>query len=191
MSGGAGVQGTKRFLTDIQEIRNRARRQIDQGAVTEGYKADREAVISILNQALATEIVCVLRYKRHHFMAKGIHSQPVAEEFLEHANEEQSHADQIAARIVQLDGEPDFNPADLLTRSHSEYVEGETLADMIKEDLVAERIAVQSYGEIIRYLGDNDPTSRRMMEDVLAKEEEHAEDMSTLLEQIKKETREK
>jgi bacterioferritin len=191
MSGGAGVQGNRRFLTDIQEIRNRARRQIDQGAVTEGYKADREAVINILNQALATEIVCVLRYKRHHFMAKGIHSQPVAEEFLEHANEEQSHADQIAARIVQLDGEPDFNPAGLLTRSHSEYVEGETLADMIREDLVAERIAVQSYGEIIRYLGDNDPTSRRMMEDVLAKEEEHAEDMSTLLEQIKKETSEK
>jgi len=187
----ATPQPTKRFLTDIEEIRKRARRQIEQGAVTEGYKADRQAVIAILNQALATEIVCVLRYKRHYFMAKGIHSHPVAEEFREHANEEQSHADLIAARIVQLDGEPDFNPAGLLTRSHSEYVEGESLTDMIKEDLVAERIAIQSYAEIIRYLGDSDPTSRRVMEEVLEKEEEHAEDMNTLLEQIGKESNER
>lgn len=179
------------FLTDIQEIRRRARKQMEQGAVTEGYKADRETVLRVLNQALATEIVCVLRYKRHHFMAAGIHSQAVAQEFLEHANEEQGHADVIAARIVQLDGEPDFNPDGLLMRSHSEYVEGRTLADMIREDLVAERIAIESYGEIIRYLGDNDPTSRRMMEDVLAKEEEHAEDMKTLLERIDQGTRER
>jgi bacterioferritin len=179
------------FLSDIQEIRKRARRQIDQGAVTDGYKADRKAVIEILNQALATEIVCVLRYRRHHFMAAGIHSQAVAEEFLEHAKEEQGHADMIAARIVQLDGEPDFNPEGLLTRSHSEYVEGGTLVDMIREDLIAERIAIESYSEIIRYLGDNDPTSRRVMEEILAKEEEHAEDMKTLLERIDQESRER
>jgi bacterioferritin len=188
---GAAPRGTKPFLTDIEEIRKRARRQIEQGAVTEGYKGDRKAVIGILNQALATEIVCVLRYKRHYFMARGIHSQPVAEEFLEHANEEQGHADMIAARIVQLDGEPDFNPAGLLTRSHSEYVEGGTLIDMIREDLVAERIAIESYSEIIRFLGGNDPTSRRVMEEVLAKEEEHADDMSNLLERIEKETKER
>jgi len=179
------------FLSDIQEIRRRARRQIEQGAVTESYKADRATVLKVLNQALATEIVCVLRYRRHHFMAAGIHSQAVAEEFLEHAKEEQEHADMIAARIVQLDGEPDFNPEGLLTRSHSEYVEGGTLADMIREDLIAERIAIESYGEIVRYLGENDPTSRRMMEEVLAKEEEHAEDMNTLLERIDQETRER
>jgi len=179
------------FLSDIQEIRQRARRQIEQGAVTEGYKADRDTVLKVLNQALATEIVCVLRYKRHHFMAAGIHSQAVAEEFLEHAKEEQEHADMIAARIVQLDGEPNFNPEGLLTRSHSEYVEGGTLADMIREDLIAERIAIESYSEIVRYLGENDPTSRRMMEEILAKEEEHAEDMKTLLERIDQESRER
>jgi bacterioferritin len=172
------------FLTDITEIRRRARQHIEQGAVTDGYKGDRKVVLRVLNEALATEIVCVLRYKRHHYMAKGIHSQAVAEEFLEHAAEEQEHADQIAERITQLDGEPNFNPEGLLMRSHSEYVEGETLIDMIREDLVAERIAVESYSEIIRYLADNDPTSRRLMESILAKEEEHAEDMKTLLETI-------
>lgn len=174
------------FLTDIQEIRRRARQHIQDGAVTDSYKGDRKVVLRVLNEALATEIVCVLRYKRHHYMAKGIHSQAVAEEFLEHAAEEQSHADQIAERITQLDGEPNFNPDGLLTRSHSEYVEGETLVEMIREDLVAERIAVESYSEIIRYLGDNDPTSKRMMEEILAKEEEHADDMKTLLETIGK-----
>jgi bacterioferritin len=177
------------FLTDISEIRRRARRHIEDGAVTDCYKGDRKTVLRVLNEALATEIVCVLRYKRHHYMAKGIHSQAVAEEFLEHAAEEQEHADQIAERIVQLDGEPNFNPEGLLTRSHSEYVEGESLVDMIKEDLVAERIAIESYSEIIRYLSDNDPTSRRMMESILAKEEEHAEDMKTLLETIAREER--
>jgi bacterioferritin len=177
------------FLTDISEIRRRARQHIEEGAVTDSYKGDRKTVLRVLNEALATEIVCVLRYKRHHYMAKGIHSQAVAEEFLEHAAEEQEHADQIAERITQLDGEPNFNPEGLLTRSHSEYVEGESLIDMIKEDLVAERIAIESYSEIIRYLADNDPTSRRMMESILAKEEEHAEDMKTLLETIAREER--
>src|SRR5579862_986273 len=175
------------FLTDIQEIRKRARKHIEGGAVTDGYKADRTTVLRVLNEALATELVCVLRYKRHHYMARGIHSQSVAEEFLEHAAEEQEHADMIAERITQLDGEPNFNPEGLLTRSHSEYVEGESLVEMIKEDLVAERIAVESYSEIIRYLSDNDPTSRRLMEEILAKEEEHAEDMKTLLDTIARE----
>ena len=177
------------FLTDISEIRRRARQHIEEGAVTDSYKGDRKVVLRVLNEALATEIVCVLRYKRHHYMAKGIHSQAVAEEFLEHAAEEQEHADLIAERITQLDGEPNFNPEGLLTRSHSEYVEGESLIDMIKEDLVAERIAIESYSEIIRYLSDNDPTSRRLMESILAKEEEHAEDMKTLLESIAREER--
>ena len=174
------------FLTDIQEIRKRARQHMDRGAVTDGYKCDLKTVLSLLNQALATEIVCVLRYKRHQFMARGLSSQSVAEEFAAHAAEEQSHADQIAGRITQLGGEPDFNPAGLLTRSHSEYVPGDSLLDMIKEDLVAERIAIESYSEIIRYLGDSDPTSRRLMEDILAKEEEHAEDMRTLIERLGK-----
>jgi bacterioferritin len=173
-----------RFLSDIEEIRKRARQSIEQGAVTENYKADVNAVVKILNEALATEIVCVLRYKSHHYMASGIHSQAVAEEFLEHAKEEQEHADSIAERIIQLNGKPNLNPEGLLMRSHSEYIEGETLTDMIKEDLVAERIAIESYSEIIRYLGDKDPTSRRLMEEILAKEEEHAEDMKTLLERL-------
>ena len=175
------------FLSDITEIRRRARQHIEEGAVTDAYKGDRKVVLRVLNEALATEIVCVLRYKRHHYMAKGIHSQAVAEQFLEHAAEEQEHADLIAERITQLDGEPNFNPDGLLTRSHSEYVEGESLTDMIREDLIAERIAVESYSEIIRYLADNDPTSRRLMESILAKEEEHAEEMKTLLEAIAEE----
>jgi bacterioferritin len=175
------------FLTDIKELRRRARQHIMEGAVTPEYRGDRQAVIKILNEALATEIVCVLRYKHHHYMAKGIHSQAVAEEFLEHANEEQGHADMIAERIVQLDGTPNFSPEGMLSRSHSEYVEGETLFDMIREDLIAERIAIESYSEIVRYLGDNDPTSRRLMEQILANEEEHAEDMKTLLENVGKE----
>jgi bacterioferritin len=174
------------FLTDIQTLRQRARQHIEKGAVTEGYRADRETVIRILNEALATEIVCVLRYKRHYFMADGIHAQAVASEFLEHANEEQGHADQIAHRIVQLGGEPNMSPEGMLTRSHSEYVEGANLLDMIKEDLVAERIAIESYGEIVRYLGGNDPTTRRMMEEILAKEEEHADDLRTLIETLTK-----
>ena len=141
-------------------------------------------MLKLLNESLATEIVCVLRYKRHHFMADGIHAQAVAAEFLEHANEEQVHADQIAQRIVQLGGEPNFSPEGMLTRSHSEYVEGANLLDMIKEDLVAERIAIDSYSEIVRYLGGNDPTTRRMLEEILAKEEEHADDLRTLIETL-------
>ncbi len=163
-------------------LRERARRHIEQGAVTEGYTADRETVIKLLNEALATEIVCVLRYKRHYFMATGIHAESVAAEFLQHANDEQGHADQIAQRIVQLGGEPDFSPEGLLTRSHAEYIEGDSLVEMIKEDLVAERIAIDSYRDMIRYLGNDDPTSRRMMEGILAVEEEHADDLVSLLE---------
>jgi len=149
--------------------------------VTEGYKADREAVIKALNGALATEIVCTLRYKRHHFMAKGIQSQGVTAEFAQHAAEEQAHADLLADRIVQLGGAPDFSPAGLATRSHTEYVDGGTLTEMIQEDLIAERIAIDSYGELIRYIGNDDPTTRVMLEGILAKEEEHADDLSTLL----------
>jgi bacterioferritin len=175
------MSSDKSFLSDIKTLRERARKHIEQGAVTEGYKADLETVIKLLNEALATEIVCVLRYRRHHFMAVGINAQSVAEEFLLHANEEQGHADQIAARITQLGGAPDFSPQGLATRSHAEYVEGDTLVDMIREDLVAERIAIDSYGEMIRYLGNDDPTTRRMLEGILAMEEEHADDLVSLL----------
>jgi bacterioferritin len=171
----------KEFLSDIKTLRERARKHIENGAVTENYKADRQNVIRILNEALATEIVCVLRYKRHYFMAVGIHAQAVAAEFLQHANEEQGHADQIAERITQLGGAPNLNPDGLLSRSHSEYKEGDTLVEMIKEDLVAERIAIESYSEIIRYLGNDDVTSRRLMEGILAVEEEHADDLAKLL----------
>ena len=174
----------KPFLTDIKTLRERARRHIHQGAVTEGYSADRETVIKLLNEALATEIVCVLRYRRHHFMASGINAESVAAEFLQHAIEEQGHADLIAARIVQLGGAPNFSPEGLLTRSHAEYVEGETLIDMIKEDLVAERIAIDSYREMIAYAGNDDPTTRRMLEGILAMEEEHADDLVSLLEEM-------
>jgi bacterioferritin len=180
------MQPKQPFLSDIQEIRKRARKHMEKGAVTEGYKADLDTVVKVLNQALATEIVCVLRYKRHQFMAKGLSAQSVADEFAEHASEEQTHADSIAQRITELGGEPDFNPEGLAARSHSEYVAGNSLTDMIKEDLVAERVAIESYSEIIRYLGENDPTSRRMMEEILAKEEEHAEDMASLLDRVGK-----
>jgi len=176
--------GDKPFLTDIKTLRQRARQHIEQGAVTEGYSADRETVIKLLNEALATEIVCVLRYKRHYYMATGIHAESVAAEFLQHANEEQGHADLIAQRIVQLGGAPDFSPEGLLTRSHAEYVEGDTLNDMIKEDLVAERIAIDSYREMITFVGNDDPTTRRMLEGILAMEEEHADDLVNLLEKL-------
>lgn len=172
------------FLTDIKTLRARARQQIEQGAVTPGYKADRGIVVKLLNEALATEIVCVLRYKRHSFTASGINAQSVAAEFLQHANEEQTHADQIAQRIVQLGGEPNLSPEGLLSRSHSEYVEGKSLIDMIKEDLVAERIAIDSYREMIAYLGTDDPTTQRMMMGILAMEEEHAEDLVSLLQEL-------
>jgi bacterioferritin len=179
-----GAQARRPFLSDIQELRRRAREHIAQGAVTPGYHADRDTVVKVLNEALATEIVCTLRYRRHYFMAKGIHAEGVASEFLEHAQDEQHHADQIAARITQLGGAPDFSPDGLATRSHAEYVEGDTLEEMIKEDLVAERIAIDSYKEIVLYLGENDPTTRRLMEEILAKEEEHADDLANLLEDL-------
>jgi bacterioferritin len=172
---------TEPFLTDVKTLRKRARQHIQQGAVTSGYRADRATVIKLLNEALATEIVCVLRYRRHHFMAEGMNAEPVAAEFLVHANEEQQHADQIAARIVQLNGEPNFSPEGLLMRSHAEYVEGKDLVDMIKEDLVAERVAIDSYREMIDYIGDKDTTTKRMLEGILAVEEEHADDLQAFL----------
>jgi bacterioferritin len=174
----------KPFLTDIQTLRDRARKHIEDGAVTAGYQADRATVVNLLNEALATELVCILRYKRHYFMASGINADAVAQEFLQHATEEQGHADLIAARIVQLKGEPNFSPEGLAMRSHAEYVEGGSLVEMIKEDLVAERVAIDSYGEMIRYVGDQDPTTRRMLEGILAMEEEHADDLSNLLEDL-------
>lgn len=173
--------GNGSFITDVKTLRDRARKHIEQGAVTEGYLADREVVIKLLNEALATEIVCVLRYKRHYFMAEGINAESVAAEFQQHATEEQSHADLISQRIVQLGGEPNLSPDGLSSRAHSEYVEGTTLVDMIKEDLVAERIAIDSYKEMIAYMGTNDPTTRRMLEGILAVEEEHADDLVSLL----------
>ncbi|MDB4971061.1 MAG: Ferritin Dps family protein [Myxococcales bacterium] len=172
------------FMTDIQELRRRARQHIEEGAMTEGYKVDRTQAVKLLNEALATEIVCVLRYKRHYYAATGLSSEGVKAEFLQHANEEQQHADQISERITQLGGEPNLNPEGMLSRSHSEYVEGDSLVDMIKEDLVAERIAIESYSEMVRFFGDGDPTSRRMLEEILAKEEEHANDMADLLRRV-------
>ncbi|MHB1142389.1 MAG: ferritin-like domain-containing protein [Sulfuricaulis sp.] len=173
------------LLSDIQTLRKRARQHIESGAVTSGYAADRKTVIKLLNEALATEIVCVLRYKRHYFMAAGIHADPVATEFLEHANEEMLHADRIAERIVQLRGEPNFSPDGLSLRSHAEYVEGDSLKEMIKEDLVAERVAIESYREMVAYIAEKDPTTRRMLEEILASEEEHADDLASLLEGLK------
>lgn len=180
------MMAKKTFSLDMQALRERARKHIADGAVTGGYAADREQVVKLLNEALATEIICVLRYKYHYFMAPGIHAQSVATEFVEHAAEEQAHADRIAERITQLDGAPNFSPEGLSTRAHADYVEGTDLVDMIKEDLVAERIAIETYGEMIRYLGNDDPTTRRMLEDILAQEEEHAEDLATLLEELGK-----
>ncbi|HTV50793.1 MAG TPA: ferritin-like domain-containing protein [Steroidobacteraceae bacterium] len=165
----------------IAELRERARRHITEGAVTDDYQLDRERVVSILNEALATEIVCVLRYQFHYYMATGIHSQAVKEEFREHAREEQEHAERIAERIKQLGGKPQMNPDTLTSHSHSEYREGSSLADMIREDLIAERIAIESYREIIRFFGERDPVSRIMMEEILAKEEEHADELTDLL----------
>ena len=165
----------------IQEMRDRARKHMSEGAVTDDYGLDRNQAIAVLNEALATEIVCVLRYRFHYFMATGIHSQAAKDEFLEHAKEEQEHADSIAERIVQLGGGPDLNPDTLTKRSHAEYVEVESLSDMIKENLVAERIAIESYRAMINYLGDKDSTTRRMLEQIMAVEEEHADDLSSLM----------
>jgi bacterioferritin len=170
------------FRADMELIRRRAREKMDQGAVTTAYKADTTQVIEVLNQVLATEIVCVLRYKNHYFMAPGVHGDSVANEFLQHATEEQGHADLVARRITQLGGNPDLSPQGLHTRSHAEYRECDELEDMIREDLAAERVAIATYSEIVRWLGDDDTTTRRMMEEILAKEEEHADELAMLLE---------
>lgn len=172
-------------LTDTKTLRLRARQHVEEGAVTTGYAADKEAVIQLLNEALATELVCVLRYKRHYFMAKGIHSESVKPEFLAHAKEEMAHADRIAKRITELGGEPNFSPDGLSERSHAEYMPGDTLVSMIKEDLIAERIAIESYREFVAYLANNDPTTQRMIKEILAVEEEHADEMASLLEGMK------
>ena len=172
------------FLTDVATLRANARAHMDQGPITDAYGADRSRVVDVLNEVLATELVCVLRYKRHYYMAQGINSGPVAAEFLQHATDEQGHADTVAARIVQLQGEPDFDPATLTARSHAEYQSGADLVDMIREDLVAERVAIASYQEIVRWLGTNDPTTRRMVEDILGVEEEHADDLLNLLQDM-------
>lgn len=179
----------KPSLTDVATLRARARQHLEMGAITpSALRADRDFVIKFLNDALATELVCVLRYKRHYFAASGIHSQAVKAEFLEHATEEQQHADLLAKRIVELGGLPNFSPDGLLARSHAEYKEGETVTDMLREDLIAERIAIDSYGEMIKYLGSDDPTTRRVLEEILAAEEEHAEDLRRLLEGLTRET---
>ena len=172
------------FTADIERIRQEARDHIEQGPITDTYGADRGRVVDVLNTVLATELVCVLRYKRHYYMASGLSAAPVAAEFLQHANDEQGHADQVAMRITQLDGEPDFNPQGLADRSHADYVEGDTLLDMVKEDLVAERIAIASYQEIVRWLGDGDPTTRNLIESILAVEEEHADDLLSIIKEI-------
>ncbi|MEF8718991.1 MAG: ferritin-like domain-containing protein [Candidatus Accumulibacter necessarius] len=179
------VSAERSPLSDIKTLRQRARERIEDGAVTAGYAADRENVIETLNEALATELVCVLRYKRHYFMAAGIHAAPVAAEFLAHATEEMAHADLLAKRIIELGGEPNFSPDGLAARSHAEYVEGDSLKSMITEDLIAERIAIESYREMIAYLGNRDPSTVRMLEEILASEEEHAEDLSSLLKGMK------
>lgn len=168
-------------FTDVATLRQRARQNVEEGAITEGYSANREEIIKLLNESLATELICVLRYKRHYFMAQGVKASVAADEFLEHANQEAEHADKLAERIVQLGGEPNFNPKGLEERSHAEYVEGHTLKEMVTEDLVAERIAIDSYREFVQYIGDKDPTTRRILEDILAQEEEHADDMADIL----------
>lgn len=172
------------FLTDVETLRKRAREHLELGPITDAYGADRERVIAVLNEVLATEIVCVLRYKRHYYTAQGINAAPVAAEFLQHATEEQQHADMVAERIVQLNGEPDFSPEGLATRSHSEYDASTELLAMVREDLVAERVAIASYQEIVRWLGNDDPTTRRVIETILAVEEEHADDLLSILQEM-------
>jgi bacterioferritin len=178
---GQALHSGNGFLSDISAIRERARKHVADGAVTPSYGADRSLVLKLLNEALATEIVCVLRYRRHYYMANGAVGEAIKKELLKHAGEEQDHADLIATRIVQLGGEPDLNPLGILERSHSEYTEGETLAEMVKEDLIAERVAIESYTEMIQYLGNSDSTTRRMLEGILANEEEHAEELASML----------
>jgi len=170
------------FKADMEAIQKRAREKMMDGAVTSAYKANREQVIDVLNEVLATEIVCILRYRNHYYTASGINADPIAEEFLTHANEEQQHADWVSVRISQLGGTPNWNPEGLATRAHAQYAEGDTLVDMIREDLVAERVAIETYSEMVRWLGDDDPTTRRIIEDILKEEEHHADDLAGMLE---------
>ncbi|HLH75492.1 MAG TPA: ferritin-like domain-containing protein [Candidatus Binataceae bacterium] len=172
------------FLADVEAIRQHARQNMESGAVTGGYAADRERVIKVLNDVLATELVCTLRYMRHYYMASGINSESVKAEFLQHAKEEEEHTNWVAERIVQLRGAPNYNPEGLATRSHAQYAEGNSLVDMIREDLVAERIAIETYSEIVRWLSTDDPSTRRLIERILEVENKHAEDMVTLLEKV-------
>lgn len=172
------------FLVDIRALRERARRHIEEGAVTERYEAPRETVVRLLNEALATEIVCALRYRRHYHAAAGFHGEIVRSLFLEHAKEEEDHAEMLAERIHQLGEDPDYSPEGLATRSYSEYAEGGSLVEMLKEDLIAERIAIESYSEIVRYVANDDPTTRRVLEEILAHEEEHAAELSNILSDI-------
>jgi bacterioferritin len=177
----APLASTRDFLSDVETLRARARRQIDDGAVTGDYGIDPGLAARVLNTALATELICVLRYRHHYFVARGLNSEPIAQEFLTHSNEELAHADRIAQRIVQLGGAPDLDPSGLAARSHAEYVTPPTLTDMIRENLVAERIAIESYREMIAFFGDRDPTTRAMLEAILAVEEEHADELADLL----------
>ena len=177
----AATPGNVAELSDVETLRRQASTDVEQGAVTAGYSADRQKVLRLLNDSLATELVCVMRYRRHHFMATGIHSKTVADEFLAHSNEELAHADAIAKRIVQLGGEPNFAPDELTRNSHAEYVECDTLAEMIKENVIAERIAIDSYREFIRYLGFDDPTTSQMLKKILAVEEEHADELADFM----------
>jgi len=172
------------FVSNLKQIKERARAHMEQGAVTQNYKADIKAVVKVLNEVLATEVVCYLRYKRHYYTAAGLNSEGAKAEFLQHSNQEQQHADWVATRITQLNGEPNLNPEGLSVRAHSEYAEGKDLTSMLKEDLFAERIAIESYSEIIRWLGNDDPTTRKLIEDILKVDEEHAEDLKTLLEKM-------
>jgi bacterioferritin len=172
------------FLTDVQTLRERARSEMDKGPVTDAYGADLARVLEVCNEALATEVVCTLRYRRHYYTALGLAASEVAAEFAQHASEEQQHADLLAERITQLGGEPDFNPATLLGRSHSEYDDSPGLLDMVRENLVAERIAIASYTEIVNWIGSGDPTTRRLFESILATEEEHADDMLSFVEKL-------
>jgi len=183
-SSGQAAAPSKPFLTDVKTLRANARKQIDQGPITAAYDADLDRLLDLLNTSLATEIVCVLRYKAHYYGAQGLDSEPAAAQFLEHAAEEQVHADRLAARIDQLGGTPDLNPTTLMSRSQTEYNTPEALMDMIKEDLVAERVVIQAYSEAIDWLGHDDPTTRRIFEEILAEEEEHADDMLTLLQRV-------
>ena len=175
------LSSSRDFLSDAETLRARARKQIDDGAVTDDYGIDPALAAKVLNTALATELVCVLRYRHHYFVARGLNSEPIAKEFLVHSNEELGHADRIAQRIVQLGGVPDLDPSSLVGRSHAEYVTPTSLTDMIRENLVAERIAIESYREMVAFFGDRDPTTRAMLEAILAVEEEHADELSDLL----------